>query len=102
MNFKKNLYTLLDSSNDEFRIKITGVEHMVFESHFPSNPILPAFLQIEIAEELIKQNFIEITRCKFLDLIRPLDTIVYKFEREKSRVLLLKTGKKIGEIYYKY
>ena len=81
----ENLYTLLEccSKIDELnaKIKITDKD-AIFDAHFPDFPLLPAFIQIDIAVSILKKNeiYINITsieNAKFKEKIIPGDIVEY-------------------------
>jgi 3-hydroxyacyl-[acyl-carrier-protein] dehydratase len=61
-------------------------DHLIYKGHFPSGPVTPGVIQLQIVEELtsviIGKKLIlhKINRCKFLDLIDPLLVPLLKIE----------------------
>jgi len=78
--FKDTLYTIEQLHIHEDTINVQIVlegTHRIFEGHFPSNPILPGVVQIEIIRELLqllKEQEVRLSHmanCKHLSIIDP-------------------------------
>lgn len=74
----KNLYTSEQLNENEWEVVMADEQHPVFKAHFEGNPLLPAFLQIDIMGELLGKKLLTIDKSKFKLPILPNDTIVYK------------------------
>lgn len=98
--FTHKLYTLLKRDGDNYRIQLADASHPLFQAHFKNNPILPAFLQLDIVQELLDVEIIEIKKTKFKDIIQPLDeiTIIIKREDSKLKVIFQKENKTASEM----
>jgi len=97
----KDLYTSRQLEESRWEVTLTSEEHPVFKAHFEGNPLLPAFLQIDIFAELIQRSIVKIERCKFKQPIRPTDTIVYEIIKNMDnmyRVKILKKNEVASEI----
>jgi 3-hydroxymyristoyl/3-hydroxydecanoyl-(acyl carrier protein) dehydratase len=46
-----------------------------FEGHFPGNPILPGVALLDLIEVLLKGTLKAIKSAKFMEVVRPLDTL---------------------------
>ena len=79
-----NFYTIISSESSDvirwtFRIELNP-KHSVYQGHFPAHPIVPGvcILQLikECAEDIRQQKlqYGEISSCKFLSAINPLET----------------------------
>ncbi|WP_419770759.1 MAG: 3-hydroxyacyl-ACP dehydratase [Candidatus Marinarcus sp.] len=99
MDFTKNLYTIVKSSPLEKEIKLTDEEHLIFKAHFPGNPILPGFLQIEIAQELFNLKIKKIKKLKFLTLVKPSTILTYTKHHNKISVKD-ENNNKVNELTY--
>jgi 3-hydroxyacyl-[acyl-carrier-protein] dehydratase len=99
-----NLYKIFKSNNHKIIIKLTNNNHSVFKAHFPGNPILPGFLQIDIIANILNDEIISIKYSKFIAHIYPNDEIVYNIKtNDNQRVIKIqKDNKKISEIKYEY
>jgi 3-hydroxymyristoyl/3-hydroxydecanoyl-(acyl carrier protein) dehydratase len=74
----KNLYTHKKLSEDSWEVVMADEAHPVFKAHFEGNPLLPAFLQIDIMGEILGKKLLSIDRSKFKQPILPNDKILYK------------------------
>ena len=78
----KNLYTYKELSTDSWEVTMSDETHPVFKAHFEGNPLLPAFLQIDIMGEILNKKLLSIDRSKFKLPILPNDVIVYKIVKK--------------------
>ena len=74
----KNLYTHKELSESSWEITMADATHPVFKAHFEGNPLLPAFLQIDIMSEILDKKLLSIDRSKFKLPILPNDVLIYK------------------------
>ena len=74
----KNLYTHKKLNEDSWEVTMADETHPVFKAHFEGNPLLPAFLQIDIMGEILEKTLLSIDRSKFKQPILPNDVLVYK------------------------
>ena len=97
-----NLYQVIEQSEEKVCIKLAQGNHPIFKAHFPGNPILPGFIQIEIIAQILNDDIVSIKYSKFLSHILPGDTITYHVKKEdkKRRVKIFKDSKKVSEIAY--
>lgn len=99
MNFTDNLYTIINKNEKSIEILLSNEEHPIFCAHFPNMPILPGFLQIDIAQELFNIKIKKIKKTKFLNIIKPNNSII--FSQIKNKILITDPEeKKISEIIY--
>ena len=98
----EDLYTTTKQDEQEVIVQLAQKSHPVFEAHFPGNPILPGFIQIEIIARILKDDIVAIRYSKFLSSIFPADTIVYRIQKEgkKRSIKIFKDSKKVSEIAY--
>ena len=98
----KELYTIIEQTNEVIQIQLTDKTHSIFLAHFPSNPILPGFLQIDIIAEILNDDIREIISSKFISHICPNDVINYEIKtKEKIKLIkIIKNDKKISEFKY--
>ncbi|MBN2768638.1 MAG: hypothetical protein JXQ68_06005 [Campylobacterales bacterium] len=98
--FTHNLYTILDKSANHFHIQLADASHPLFQAHFENNPILPAFSQLDILQELIKKEIVQIKKTKFKDVIKPLDiiTFIIKEDASKLNAKIQKNEKTVSEM----
>ncbi len=97
----QNIYRSKRLSDNRWEVVLSDVSHPVFQAHFEGNPLLPAFLQIDIFAMLIGKKIIKIERCKFKQPILPNDTIIYEIVKKIDmmyRVKILKNDEVTSEI----
>lgn len=104
----------LDSSDQNINACISfNKDHMVFEGHFPGNPIVPGVVQIQIIKDLVEKFlgekvFLNTTKSiKYLNVIRPdeLNKVLFEIGVEyghKNNLLLKCVVKTDTQIYMKY
>lgn len=98
-----NLYVsqFISQSDDFIEIKVTfsKKEHEIFQAHFPSNSLLPGFLQIDIVAKELSIKVIEVKKAKFLQPILPEDEIIFsiKVKENSLNVITKKDDKKCSE-----
>lgn len=98
MELIDNLFHIIEKNNTEYIIKLADEKHPIFKAHFPKNPILPGFLQLDIAQKLLNKEFIKFIKVKFIKVITPLSIISYQIKGNK--ILILQDGKKMSEFIY--
>ena len=98
MHLLDNLYTLLETTQNSYKIQICNEHHPVFKAHFPTMPILPAFLQIDIAQELLNTSFIKLKKSKFINPVKPNTILDYTYQNNK--VIIKSNSLKISEFTY--
>ena len=74
----KKLYTHKKLSEESWEVTMADETHPVFKAHFEGNPLLPAFLQIDIMSEILDKKLLSIDRSKFKLPILPNDVLIYK------------------------
>jgi len=93
-----DLYTLLEKKENFFSIKLADKHHPVFKAHFPSNPILPGFIMLEIISEVIDMEITDIKKIKFLNPVLPQDELSFVFE--ENIVIIKKESVKVSQIVF--
>jgi 3-hydroxyacyl-[acyl-carrier-protein] dehydratase len=103
MKLLKDLFEILEKSENYYKIELASKEHPVFKAHFPDNEILPGFMQIEIIAQILNHKISAISKAKFLSIIKPADIIEYyisNINNKKYKVIIKSENKKISEITY--
>jgi 3-hydroxyacyl-[acyl-carrier-protein] dehydratase len=74
--------------------------HPVFKAHFEGNPLLPAFLQVDMVAEIFGLQVIGISRSKFMEPLKPSDEVVIRLERRPQgiKVKLMKQERTCSEM----
>jgi 3-hydroxyacyl-[acyl-carrier-protein] dehydratase len=93
-----NLFTLIKKEDDSFSIKLADATHPIFKAHFPSNPLLPGFILIEIFSQVLECEINEIKKAKFTNPALPNDELDF-FIKDK-KVIIRKNNQKVAEIVY--
>ena len=97
----KNLYSVKAVDETRWEVTLSDETHPVFLAHFEGNPLLPAFLQIDIISEILNKTLSKIERCKFKLPILPNDVVVYEIIKQvdKSyRINITKNSKITSEL----
>ena len=103
MNLINDLFEVIEKSENCYKIKLSSKEHPVFKAHFPDNEILPGFIQIDIIAKILNHRITNISKAKFLSIIKPQDIIEYhisNINETKYKVIIKNENKKISEITY--
>ncbi|MGM0533482.1 MAG: 3-hydroxyacyl-ACP dehydratase [Campylobacterota bacterium] len=72
-------------NNNEYTLAFADASHPVFQAHFPSYPLLPGYLQIDIAAHLLQQEIATIHYAKFSKPIFPRDEVVFVIKEKAKR-----------------
>ena len=120
MRFLNNLYTInrknVDAQNHQYEIKLDP-NHMIFQAHFPNEPITPGVCIIQIAKELLEEivqvplMIHGVKNVKFLNVISPLTTpiVIYEFEKivgndeeneYRAQVLVMSTDVSLAKLSF--
>jgi len=83
----KNLYCLEFKSDTRAIVKLANENHTVFKAHFPSNPILPGFVNFDIVADVFDLKIKTIKKAKFLKTVKPNQTLIYERDGNKFKVL---------------
>lgn len=67
----------MKKTENTLEIKLADERHSVFQAHFPSNPILPGFVHLEIIEEFFELQLEGIKKAKFSAMVHPSQTLHY-------------------------
>lgn len=74
----KNLYSIEFKSDEKAIIKLADNTHPVFLAHFPTQPVLPGFINFEIVSEVFDIKINNIKKAKFNKILEPNQIVVYK------------------------
>ncbi|MCF6330683.1 MAG: hypothetical protein L3I99_03965 [Sulfurimonas sp.] len=83
----QTLYTIQYQDAKMGVIKLSDARHPIFKAHFPSHPILPGFMHLEIISKLFEIEIISIKKAKFLKLALPEQILKYEKNKNKFKVL---------------
>ena len=97
-----DLYQILNEEVTSVRIRLADETHKIFQAHFPGNPLLPAFVMIEMCSQLFVQEIKAISKAKFMQPVLPDDVLDFCFTPKESKVhvRILREEKIVAEIVY--
>jgi len=101
----KDLYSSRQLDEHRWEVTLSDEHHPVFQAHFVGNPLLPAFLQIDIMGEILEKKLISIERTKFKLPILPNDVVIYKIIKvveNKYKIEIKKNEKSTSEFRVTY
>lgn len=100
MILTQQLYTHIIKQENEVQVTLAEDAHPIFKAHFEGNPLLPAFLQVDIAAEIFGLRVQEIVRSKFMEPLLPNDTLILQREERagKIRIRWIKNDKIASEM----
>lgn len=81
------LYTVLSVKEMEASVVLSDENHPVFKAHFPSKPILPGFVHLEIISDVFKIEILGVKKAKFTNLVLPSQTLQYVKNGNKITVI---------------
>lgn len=91
------LYTYAVLEANRTNVVLAESTHPVFKAHFENYPLLPAFLQVDIASEILNVKIKGISRSKFMEPLFPEDKLVLEHEeRGKNLRIRWKKNDKIA------
>ena len=83
----EGLYEVISKNEDEAVIKLSDKKHPIFKAHFPRQPILPGFVHFEIVADVFNLEIVSIKKAKFMSLVTPKQTLLYKKNANKFSVI---------------
>jgi 3-hydroxyacyl-[acyl-carrier-protein] dehydratase len=83
----KDLYTIDTKEENRAVITLCDESHPLFKAHFPTEPILPGFMNFDIVEKLFNLKITTIKKAKFLKIITPNQTLTYERNKNSFKVL---------------
>ncbi|MDD4855175.1 MAG: hypothetical protein PHU41_04935 [Sulfuricurvum sp.] len=98
--FTQQLYTIQSKDITSVVIVLADENHLIFKAHFEGNPLLPAFLHVDIAAEIFGFEVVGISRSKFMEPLLPNDEVVVSIEQRPVgvRVRLMRDTRIASEI----
>ncbi len=76
----------IESQSDEIRCKVKlNAEHFIYKAHFPGNPVTPGVCLVQMATEILSQEYHQdlvldvLKNIKFKKIVRPEDEPVFVF-----------------------
>ncbi len=83
----KDFYNILDQTPTQITIQFSAKKHKLFAAHFPRNPIVAGFLQLDILANILNHDIKKIIHIKFLQTLRPLDIVVYHIKESNGETI---------------
>lgn len=87
------LYEILEKKEDFLAIKLADKNHKVFKAHFPSNPLLPGFMLIDICEKEFDLQIKTIKKISFLKSIFPDESISFHKKNKRQNLFIVDVTK---------
>ena len=78
------LYQVVRKDLEYLDIRLSDATHSVFQAHFPTNPILPGFLQIEILQKEMEIGLKSVRKGKFMQPVLPEDEIQFQILKKQD------------------
>jgi 3-hydroxyacyl-[acyl-carrier-protein] dehydratase len=96
----QHLYTLMMQEEAQALVVLADEAHPVFKAHFEGNPLLPAFLQVDMIAEIFGLQVTGISRSKFMEPLRPSDEVLIRLEKRAQgvKVRLMKQERMCSEM----
>ena len=90
------IYMVIEKDDDTARVILADSTHPIFQAHFPSKPILPGFVHLEIVSALFNVEIIKIKKAKFLDLVLPSQALTYS--RDDNKYFVRHNGNLVASV----
>ena len=84
--FLDGLYSVENSSETEATVILSDESHPVFKAHFPSQPILPGFVHLEIISDVFNLEISGVKKAKYMNIVLPTQTLHYMKNSNKITV----------------
>ncbi|HAD14675.1 MAG TPA: 3-hydroxyacyl-ACP dehydratase [Saprospirales bacterium] len=114
MKLINDLYTVMNSAPHPAGFIIAIVfkpDHIIYTGHFPGHPVTPGVVQLQLVHELLEEELDQklklnnISQCKFLKVLNPLETRQLEVHIDITSVeehLHVKAwGENDGQIFFK-
>lgn len=98
----ENLYSLTYRDENFFSIVLADENHPVFKAHFPSHPILPGFILLDITAAILNVEVISIIKTKFLLPIEPNSILDFYIKKKDNiiKIIVKNNEQKVADIAY--
>ncbi len=81
-----DIYTLVSRDGNIIVIELADATHPVFKAHFPSNPLLPGYMQIDILATLLQVDVCEVVSAKFMKIVRPKERLTFTVSYKNTQL----------------
>lgn len=72
-----DFYSVVSRCTEHLCIKFSTADHIVFKAHFPTYPVVPGFLLIDIFAYEYDVNVLEVVVAQFKNMVTPGEVIIY-------------------------
>jgi len=97
-----DFYTLICKEETRFCVRLSDATHPIFQAHFPTNPIVPGFVLLDMSAEILGIEIVKIKKTKFLKNIAPLSVLWFEYQlNEKTlKIRVSQNEQKVAELTY--
>lgn len=97
-----DFYTLTCKDETRFCVRLSDASHPIFQAHFPTNPIVPGFVLVDMSAEILGIEIVKIKKTKFLKNIAPLSVLWFDVQtNEKTlKIRVSQNEQKVAELTY--
>ena len=81
-----NFYTVKFKNDTKAIIKLSDENHPIFKAHFPTKPIMPGFINIDIISDIFDLELTNIKKARFLKTVLPNQELTYYKNDNKFKV----------------
>ncbi len=71
------LYDVVAKNDKYLHIKLADSTHVVFQAHFPTYPVVPGFLLVDIFAHEYGASIVEVATAQFKNVVTPNEEIIY-------------------------
>jgi len=97
-----DFYTITLKNEAYFYVRLSDASHPIFQAHFPTNPIVPGFVLLDMSAEILGIEIMKITKTKFLKNIVPQSLLRFDVMTNNNvlKILVTENEKKVAELTY--
>lgn len=83
----EGFYEVVKREDEEAVVRLSDASHPVFQAHFPSNPIMPGFVHLDIIEDVFSFEVTSVKKAKYSAVVLPSEELTYLKDTNKIKVL---------------
>lgn len=97
-----HFYTRERSEEGRFFVTLCDESHPIFQAHFPSHPIVPGFVLMQISAELLGVTISHVKKAKFIQSVAPQSHLCFEVTpKEKTyKIIIVNNTQKVAELIY--
>lgn len=97
-----DFYTLTCKDETRFCVQLCDASHPIFQAHFPTNPIVPGYVLLDMSAEILGIEIVKIKKTKFLKNIAPRSVLWFECQtNEKTlKIRVSQNEQKVAELTY--